>query len=265
MKRFFLIISVFLVIAALVLTGGYCANRYYNDIYLPDKNIREADAAQKELIASIRPDIESALQSTDTSSSAEPFRVAVGEDILSACSSVNGDTVAWLTIPGTNIDFPVMQCEDNDFYLHNGADGQFNSGLGCPFLDYRCESDLRGFNSIIYGHHMVDDMMFSDIAKFADKSYFAEHDRGVLVLPGEAAGVKFFAYLSVPSRSPVYHTVFMTPSDRDNYIELLFAEASYTQSFTKDDLKAMPDPHFLLLSTCTFETEESRGVLVGVF
>ena len=262
-------------IAALALLGGFCFVKYYETARLPEIRLDDADSSQAELFREIRPRFEDILaeDALTENSLAEDvhsgsidieIRRTTVSDLLAPGKEVNGETVAWLTIPGTHIDYPVMQCGDNDFYLHNGADGNYNYELGCPFLDYRCQNDFGGFNSIVYAHNMTKDMMFSDIEKFADKSFLEEHSKGYLVLSNEVAQIQFFAYLDIPSSSALYHTVFMTRRDMGEYIDLLFAMAKYTQRFTADDLKKYDDLHLLLLSTCTFEYDEARGVLVGI-
>ena len=66
---------------------------------------------------------------------------------------VNPDTVGWLFIPGTKINYPIVQTTDNDKYLHTGFNGEDNVA-GSIFLDYESEPDMTGRNNIIYGHNM---------------------------------------------------------------------------------------------------------------
>lgn len=88
----------------------------------------------------------------------------------------NPDCVGWVSIPGTTIDFPVMQ--NGDFYLKHDFDGNYTD-YGLPFLDERCSLNISD-NLIIYGHHMNDGSMFSELLNYADEDYCAAHSEVVL-------------------------------------------------------------------------------------
>ena len=67
--------------------------------------------------------------------------------------SKNPDIIAWLYSEDTPINYPVVQADDNSYYLRRLTDGSYNTN-GTLFLDYRCAPDFSGFNSVIYGHRM---------------------------------------------------------------------------------------------------------------
>lgn len=90
--------------------------------------------------------------------------------------AVNPDAVAWLSIPGTNVDFPVFQGETNDTYLHTTATGEPSVG-GQVFLDF--ESAAPGLvdeQSLVYGHHLNNGTMFAQVDAMGDQAFFDEHD-----------------------------------------------------------------------------------------
>lgn len=248
-----LIAAAILLLAAVL---AFCGYRYYLDSYLPEKRLDDAVKKQAEMIASIRPN---AVNNTGNVDALEEVC-----DPLVLCENLNYDIVAWITIPDTNIDLPIVQGEDNDFYLHNGVDRKYNYELGCPFLDYRCNSDFSGLNSIVYGHKMDRRRMFADITRFSDENFLESHSNGTLVLKDGQHKVSFFAYLSLPSTSPLYNTVFLTEDERSDYIDYVFRSAKYTKFYSAEELSKRDDLHLLLLSTCTFEYKDSRGVLAGI-
>lgn len=267
-----LIIVAVLLLAAI---GGFSGYKYYNTVYLPKKRLDKAVKNQADIIERIRPDTkESSVKASGTflntdgipeNVGAEPLNISdASNDPLVLCENVNDDIVGWITIPDTNIDLPIVQGEDNDLYLHNGVDGQYNYELGCPFLDYRCSSDFSGLDSIVYAHNMENRGMFADVTLFGERSFLETHKQGTLTLKDGEHEVNFFAYLSVSSTSPVYNTVFVSQNECSEYIDLLFNTADHTSFFTAEELKERPELHLLLLSTCTFETEDSRGVLAGI-
>ena len=172
-------------IAVLLGLSGFFGFRYYNDVYRQKKTIDNAYNDQQMIIDRIKPETQTYINMIKTQLSAsegEKFKnrqvFENNNDLLKDCKDVNKDIMAWLEIPDTNISYPIMQSDDNDFYLHNGVDGNYNYEFGCPFLDYRCQSDFRGFNSIIYAHNMDQNRMFSDIPLYKDADFFKDHNTG---------------------------------------------------------------------------------------
>ena len=256
MKRRFTVALLILLIGA----GVFFGYRYYTTVYLPDHRLEEAEEKQKELIESIRPSRQQPAE-TDHQKTEDGNRE---KNPLAEGQMVNRDIAAWIWIPDTTIDYPVAQAGDNDFYLHHGADGRYNYDLGCPFLDYRCERDFSGFNSIVYGHNIRGRRMFADLRLFADQDFFDAHPEGWLTLEDGMHRVNFIAYLTVPHDSPVYETVLITPEDHRKYLETMWSLARYTSPVEISELEENKKLKLLLLSTCTYEFHEARGVLVGV-
>ena len=91
--------------------------------------------------------------------------------------AINQDLVGWLTIPGTDIDYPVVQAdspEGMDYYLTHDFYGESNRN-GALILDYECDPYTPSYNLIISGHHMKSGMMFGSMGDFAKQSYWAKH------------------------------------------------------------------------------------------
>ncbi len=87
----------------------------------------------------------------------------------------NEELVGWITIPGTNIDYPVMQREDdNEYYLRRAFDGS-NLTAGTLFADYRCDIVNPTTNTIIYGHNMRNETMFGNLDNYLDSDYYTAH------------------------------------------------------------------------------------------
>lgn len=246
---------ILVVLAVFIAVGGYCGYRYYNQDILPEKQLSEADDKQLELFERVKPKV-----LVSYNGKTETEKTDHGSPLQSA-EEVNSDVVGWLTIPDTHIDYPIAQAEDNDFYLHNGFDGEYNYELGCPFLDYRCEVDFKGFNSIVYAHNMTHDRMFSDIGLYKDEALLEGHRYGFLAGSDGVHDIEFFAYLSIPSTAPAYHAVFVTDGEKQDYIDYICDTAKYC---TMDSAEISTDMHLILLSTCTFEYKDARRVLVGV-
>lgn len=86
----------------------------------------------------------------------------------------NQKMVGWLKIDGTKIDYPVMQTEDNEYYLSHNFNQETDNN-GSLFLDCGCDVFPQSTNMIIYGHHMKSGNMFGNLQKFAKESYWKDH------------------------------------------------------------------------------------------
>ena len=261
-------------IVVLVGLGAFCGWRYYSDVYVPNRQITDAEREQRELFQTLKPDLAPSTPATPAAQEPSGTASAQAADGISGGSTVNwvqtlteknGGSVGWITIDGTVIDYPVVQASDNAYYLDHGFDGDYNYGLGCPFLDYRCKGDFSDFNSIIYAHHIQGyQALFSDITLYKDSSFMEQHPAGTLLTGNGARKVRFFAYMLIPNPSFAYSTGIAKKSERDGYIDGIFEEAVYTTGYTAEELKKKDDLHLLLLSTCAYEFWNARGVLAGV-
>ena len=168
----------------------------------------------------------------------------------------NPDVFAWLTLNGTNVDYPLVQGSDNTKYINTSAKGDFSLS-GAIFLDWRCRRDLTGAVSILYGHHMEDDAMFGGFDKYADPAYFDSHRQGTLFLDGKEHKLNVFAFLEADG----YDTAVYDPSSgyeqRDSYLQILRgASLVYREDFDKE----LP---ILLMSTCEAGVTNGRMILAA--
>ena len=94
---------------------------------------------------------------------------------------LSDDAVAWLTVDGTRIDYPVMQGKTNDDYLNKDPYGEFSLS-GSIFLDSRNDKMFSDPYSLVYGHHMEYGAMFGSLDGYADREYFDAHRTGTLTV-----------------------------------------------------------------------------------
>ena len=263
--------TMILLTVLLAALGLYCGWRYYRDVWRPNRQIIDALAAQNALFFQHKPNLDRAARVStlpESSSGAVPDGTeAVSTepwvDPLAELKAFNPDTVGWITIEGTTVDYPIVQAADNQSYLKTGFDRLY-SYVGCPFLDASCDG-FRGFNAIVYAHHILGKQeMFADVAQYKDSDFLLQHPTGTLLTADGIHSVEFFAYLTVSSTADVYHTVFASKEEQDAYLETLFASARYTRGQSLESLQQSQTLHLLLLSTCTYEYQNARGVLVGV-
>ena len=123
---------------------------------------------------------------------------------------INPDVYGWITLYGTEIDYPLVQGEDNDKYVNTDYEGNFSLS-GALFLDCNNARDMRDTVNIIYGHHMEKDKMFGGLDHYEKQDYFKEHQYGNLYVDGTNYGLEFFMLIKADAYdSKVYNT-----NDRD--------------------------------------------------
>lgn len=167
--------------------------------------------------------------------------------------------VAWLEIPGTDIDYPVMQKLGNpEYYLRRNYKGEY-SYSGTPFLDAGC-SVSTSQNLIVYGHNMKDGTMFSDLMKFKDLNYCMEHQDIKLTVGGIKNEYKLYAVCVVDSSDGWY--TFKGQVSEDNFTELI-SHIKNTSSYISNTEQAVYGDNFLTLSTCDYSSDTSRLILIA--
>ena len=172
--------------------------------------------------------------------------------------AINPEVFAWLTVYGTNVDYPVTQAEDNQKYISTNVEGKY-SMTGSIFLDKDNSMDFSDFNSIMYGHHMEKNAMFGEIDTFADMYVFETHRYGNLYFSGKDHGIEFFAFVHADAYdTSVYRTNVMGDEARQAYLDGLFDKSVY-----KRDIGVTTDDHIVLLSTCSSSSTNGRDILVG--
>lgn len=170
---------------------------------------------------------------------------------------MNPEVFSWLTVYGTNIDYPLVQGTDNDKYVNTAADGTYSLS-GSLFLDYRNRNDFSDFNSIIYGHHMDKKVMFGEIGDFKDEDYFDTHRYGTIYYAGEVYGIEFFAFLEISAYDTLYQPGITGADEQEAYLERIRESA-----WNFREPGQAENQRLVLLSTCTSAITNGRHVLVG--
>lgn len=179
-----------------------------------------------------------------------------GDIDFDALREINPDIVGWIYYEGTNINYPIVQGEDNDYYLHITFEGTWAIG-GTLFVDAITEKPFEQFNTIIYGHHMQDHSMFGDIQELKDTEYVKAHPQFELITPEGKYHLRVCAFLNQPADSAIYTTNFKDPDQMQQYIDLIRGLATYV---TTEEMT--PDDKLVVLSTCAYEYQDARYMVI---
>lgn len=177
-----------------------------------------------------------------------------------ALKKVNPDVQGWLYQKGTVINYPVVQGTDNDTYLHTRFDKQWSGG-GTLFVDCRMEKDFKGFNSIIYGHHMKDGSMFRSIRGYTkEDGYYDKHKTLELATPhGNYHLVVFSAFITKATDEDTYKMTY-GEAEKQAYIDRAWERSELP--ITKDSVDVTKNDRLVTLSTCAYDYEEARYIVM---
>jgi len=171
--------------------------------------------------------------------------------------TLNAEIYAWLSVYGTNIDYPVTQGQDNMKYVNTNAEGLYSLS-GSIFLDCRNDNHFSDFNSILYGHHMAKKVMFGEIESFSDRKMFDSHRYGKLYFDGKDHGIEFFAFIHTDAYDSTVFTANVQGEQCRIYLDGLLAKAIHTR-----DIGVTAEDCIILLSTCSSSSTNGRDIIVG--
>lgn len=175
-----------------------------------------------------------------------------------ALAALNPDVVGWLSCEGTPISYPVVQGNDNDYYLSHLFDGTSNPS-GCLFLDSRGAADFSDRHSIIYGHYMTDGSMFASLSGYKQQNYYDAHPQLLLVTPAGTYVVEPFAGYVASVEDRAWDLEFAD----DGAFEAWLEDAKARSAFTSQ-IRPSAQDRILTLSTCSYEFQNARFVVAGV-
>jgi sortase B len=173
-----------------------------------------------------------------------------------ALKSRNDDVVGWLYCPDTVINYPVAQGEDNNQYLRRDLDGKYLV-TGTLFADYRNGKVEADSNYIIYGHNMRNSTMFGTLIKYKEQTYYDAHPVFYYLTPEKTYKIELYAGLVIKSDSEIY-AINQSASQLDIQISQFKEKSTF-----KSDVEYTPGDKVITLSTCSYEFEDARYILIG--
>ena len=165
----------------------------------------------------------------------------------------NSDTVGWINVNNTNINYPFVQTGDNDFYLTHSFDKSYNDA-GWIFLDYRNNSNFEDRNNIIYGHSRLDKTMFGSLSKVLNSSWYNNKDNHVIRISLDSVNTLWQIFSVYKIKTETYYITTNFNSDSD-YLE--FLNTIKDRSLYDFNANLNKDDKILTLSTCYSDTERT--------
>lgn len=183
-----------------------------------------------------------------------------GEDnpTLKDLKKLNLDVKAWIQVPKTNIDYPVVQGQDDMEYINKNVYGEFELS-GAIFLSCLNKDDFSDPYNLVYGHNMKNGGMFADVADFTNKEYFETHQKGKLYLTDATRKIRFFACMKVTAAdAKIYHPDGYRKENLKDLLDYIQANAVQYR-----DVNVADENSLIALSTCSEAETNGRVVLIG--
>ena len=183
-----------------------------------------------------------------------------GEDnpTLKDLKKLNPDVKAWIQVPKTNIDYPVVHGQDDMEYINKNVYGEFELS-GAIFLSCLNKDDFSDPYNLVYGHNMKNGGMFADVADFTNKEYFETHQKGKLYLTDATRKIRFFACMKVTAAdAKIYHPDGYRKENLKDLLDYIQANAVQYR-----DVNVADENSLIALSTCSEAETNGRVVLIG--
>lgn len=194
----------------------------------------------------------------------EPEREPVILDKYVDLYEENSHLTGWLSIEGMKINYPVMQCEDDEYYLHHDFYGNEDK-YGCLYVRERADVNTPGTNFVIYGHNMRDGSMFGDLDFYKDEAFFEEHPIISFDTLYEERTYEIVAvFLSRVYREDEEVFKYYDFYEADTQEEFQdFYENIKSMSLYDTKVTAEYGDTFITLSTCAYHVEDGRLAVVA--
>lgn len=169
----------------------------------------------------------------------------------------NSDIKGWIFGEGTNVDYPILQTDDNDFYMDHLYNKEANSS-GSIFADYRNESDFSDRNTVLYGHHMGNGTMFGSIEHYASQDFYDATPTMMLYTPEGDYRIELICGTHESGDEQFVEFNFKTEEDFQKYVESFRERSTF-----KSDVQVQPGDKLISLCTCAYVFDNARFLLMG--
>lgn len=163
--------------------------------------------------------------------------------------TINEDIYAWITVSGTDIDYPVLQHPTDDtFYLNHNVDGSY----GYPSCIYTEKLNVKDFtdpNTVIYGHNMKNKTMFSQLHNFESKDFFEKYDEVIIYLLDRTLHYQIFAAHVYDDRHLLYSFDFWNEDVFANYLESIYDIRDMSANIDRD-MSVTAEDRIITMVTC---------------
>ena len=217
--------------------------------YIDSKNIVEEVAEVEEIVGSTEIEDEGELINPPVEEESDYWyyiKLPFTDVDITELKKINADTVGFLSVAGTNINYPVVQTRDNEYYLNHTFKRQRNSA-GWVFMDYRNNSDFSDQNTVIYGHSRLDVTMFGTLKNILSSAWINNKANYVIRYSSESENMLFqvFSVYTIPVESYYIQTNFSSSDKYKQWLDTMVGRSKYNFNASVNE-----GDKILTLSTC---------------
>ena len=254
MKRFFVFLTLLVSVSALIFSGSKIIG-WLDDSKKTNEEIKSIQKSIQIMEISDNNKTELVNQAA-TTSIGDPYWDYVKMNLINADISklreANSDTVGWIRVNGTNINYPFVQTKNNSYYLYHSFNKSFNYA-GWVFLDYRNNINDLDRNTIIYAHGRTDKTMFGSLSNTLSNKWLNDSSNHVIRLSTDSENSlwQVFSVYNIPTTNDYITTGFSDDDSFLKFINLITKRSIY-------DFNAKPNvgDKILTLSTCLNNTDK---------
>lgn len=233
------------------------SERHRGEIY---KELQQEESSQQ------TEESESMAETAETAEEPSETEAAyVSEIDFAGLWELNPDIYAWITIPGTDISYPMVQHPyDSDYYLHHTVEKK-EGYPGSIYTDSHNKKDLSRFNTLIYGHNMTrgDGSMFTELMHYMDPEFLENHREIIIDLPDARRTYRIFAAVVYDDRLITAAFDDDSEKDRQAYLDSIYSVRDLN-SHVMQDVEVTPADHIITLSTCIVNRPDNRFLVEAV-
>jgi len=177
---------------------------------------------------------------------------------LAQLRQTNPEVLGWISIPGTQLDYPFLQAEDNQYYLNHTWQGKRNAA-GSVFLECKVSPEFSDFNTIIYAHNMKNGSMFGSLRQYRTQSHYEANPYIYIIDDSGLRRYEIFAAFEAEVVGYTYRLDVNTPEKKQAFLDY-----SAQHSVIETEIVPTVEDSVITLSTCTGNGYDRRWVVQGV-
>ena len=175
----------------------------------------------------------------------------------------NEDIYAWIEIPGTKVDYPVLQSETDNYYLNRNVDN--STGYpGCIYTNACNQKDFSDYITVLYGHNMKNKTMFGSLHSFEDEDFFNENDKIYVYTEDRRLTYEIKEAVKYTNAYIQVEYALDKLEDRDLFLEDLSQYLDSSVAHEREDITIDDESKLIVLSTCVAGQSDHRYLIVGV-
>lgn len=234
------------VMAAAILSIGYMFVLYQKSNREYEELARAARAAESAVLPDAQE--EDAQAGGNAHIDWERTDYAVNPFDFEYLNSISEDIIGWLGVQGTEIDYPILYDTGKlNYYLNHNYRGTFTP-FGSAFVLSDNARDFTDFNTVVYGHNVLDGSMFNQLHKFEDREFFDTNKVIMVYTPTRVLRYQVFAAYKTDNLDQVRNFDYETPEGRQAYIDQIYTHD--VKAFFDTEIEVTPDDRIITLSTC---------------